>query len=292
MGQIVYVDLLFLINFSMDFLCLFLAAKILSLPLSLGRALLGAAVGGIYADLALFFPFGRALSLLLDIAVCFALCAIVFYRKREGKSLPLYTLVFTAVSMTLGGIMTALFNLLNRSSLAEGMSGVEGDGISVWLFGLLALLSGGITLLGGRFFARRSSVKRAEIEVVYGGRRARLSGMTDTGNLLREPISGRPCIVADIGAMEGVLPAEILRVARKKDVQGWEGIHASHVKNLRLIPTKTASGEGILVGVRMEKITVNFGKGARQVDALLALTELGESAEGSRALIPTTLLVS
>lgn len=290
MGQTVYVDLFFLINFSMDFLCLFLSAKILCLRLSVARGLMGAAVGGLYAVLALFSPLGRIFSLCLDALVCFALCAIAFYRKGEGRSLPLYALVLTAISMALGGIMTALFHLFNRSPLSEGLETVEGDGLSVWVFGLLALISGWLTLMGGRFFAGRSAREKAEIELFYGGRSTRLSAMVDSGNLLREPISGRPCIVTDISALEGLLPAEILRAARKGDPSAMERISPRHVKNLRLIPTKTASGQGVLFGVRMEKITVDCGKGGRQVDALVALAELGKSAHESRALLPCELL--
>ena len=62
--------------------------------------------------------------------------------------------------------MTALFHLLNRSPLSEGLETVEGDGISVWIFALLALISGWLTLLGGRFFATRSARERAQVFVI------------------------------------------------------------------------------------------------------------------------------
>ena len=291
MGQTVYVDLFFLINFSMDFLCFFLTAKILGRRMSLWRGILGAVIGGLYADAALFFSLGRLASFALEIGVCAIMCAAVYGEKRRWRSLPLYILVYVAISMALGGFMTALFNLLNRSALFDGIEQSEGDGISVWVFALLALVSGAITLLGGRFFAGKTAQKHAEIEVRYGGRSACLQAMTDSGNLLCEPISGRPCIVADLAAMEQVLPQEILRAARTEPAVEITRISREHARNLRLIPTKTASGEGMLIGVRMERIAIRTEKEEKEVDAMVALADLGSTAGGKDALLPARLLL-
>ncbi len=291
MGQTVYVDIFFLINFSMDFLCFFLTSKILSRRMPLARGILGAVMGGIYADAALFLSLGKLASLTLDIAVCSAMCAVVFGERKRLRDLPLYILVYTAVSMALGGFMTAFFNLLNRSALFDEGLPREGDGISVWAFALLALISAGITLISGRFFMGRASQKNAEVEVRYEGKSLRLHAMTDNGNFLREPVSGRPCIVADISALEKVLPYEIVRAAKSGNPSAVAGISVRHVKNIRLVPTHTAAGEGILLALRMERITVDSGRGAREVDAFLALADLGGTAGQNEALLPAQLTV-
>ena len=291
MERVVYVDLFFLINFSMDFLGLFLTAKLLSRKLSLGRGLLGAAIGGLYADLALFLPLRSvAAALLVDACACGLMCALAFGERRRWRELPLYILVYTAISMALGGFMTALFSLLNRSPWFEGVENTSPDGISVWVFALLAGISGLITLLAGRFFVARTAQRNAQLELRYGGKSLMLRAMTDSGNLLCEPISGKPCIVADIGSLRGLLPEEILRAARKGATE-IDRVSHRHAGNLRLIPTNTASGQGLLLGVRMERIIVDDGRGAREVDALVALAELGKGADGNEALLPPRLLI-
>ncbi len=290
MGQTVYVDLYFLINFSMDFLCFFLTAKLLDRKLSIGRGLLGAALGGLYADVSLFVPFGYGISLLLDILACGVMCAVVFGERRKWRSLPLYLLVYTAISMALGGFMTALFHLFNRSALFDGIEQTESDGISVWVFALLALLSAGITMLGGRFFRKRTERRYAAIEVVYGGRSVRLHALADSGNLLREPIGGRPCIIADPSSMAQVLPKELIEAGRE-EIPSLERLLQRDMKNVRLIPTKTASGTSMLLGVRVERITVDSGSGSHVVDAVVVLAKSGDGFGGSDALIPTGLLV-
>ena len=79
----VYADLLFLVNFSMDFLCLYLSVKLLHLPRARWRMLLAAALGGVYSVVALLLSVGSWLALALDLGVCFGMCALC----SAGKTL-------------------------------------------------------------------------------------------------------------------------------------------------------------------------------------------------------------
>ena len=291
METTVYVDLFFMINFSMDFLCLYLSAKLLSHKIPLIRGLLAAAFGGIYANAALFFSVGKGAAFAFDVIACAIICAIAFLSKREWRRYPLYIIVYTAVSMALGGAMTALFNLFNRSGIFDGIRETDGDGISVWLFALLAIVSAAITLVGGRFFTKRMSIGEAELEITYGGRSVRLLGMTDSGNLLRDPISGKPCIVADISALSPILPAELREVARNIGSLDLDSIGAEHKRRLVLIPAATVSGGGVLLGVRVDRVSISVKGKKREADAIIALSDLSDGGSSSRALIPSCLTV-
>ncbi|MBE6531025.1 MAG: hypothetical protein E7679_02885 [Ruminococcaceae bacterium] len=288
MGQTVYVDLLFMINFSMDFLCFFICAKILGRKLSVGRAVAASAVGGIYSDLALFISVAYLPSLAIDLAVCVIICTIAFWRKGRVRELPLYILVYFAISMALGGFMTAIFNLLNKADLP--LEGTTSDGISVWMFALLAALSALLTLLGGRFFRRKASQKSAELSVTYNGKSVKLLAMTDSGNLLREPIGGKPCIVADISALEGIIPRALTLAAREKRFSAIERLSPEDARRVRMIPIKTAGGEGALIALKADKITIERGDGSEVLDALIALSDIKNSADGKEALLPPELL--
>ena len=291
MGQTVYVDLLFLINFSMDFLCFFITAKILSRKLPLIRAILGSALGGVYGVMALFPGYGTATALAVDALVCILMCLVVFAAKGRMRDIPLFALVYIAVSMALGGFMTALFNLLNKTDIPLEASDVQSDGISVWVFALLAIICAAITLFGGKFFKRKAEQTSAEIEIAYNGKKLKLRGLVDSGNLLREPISGKPCVVADISKLEKIMPQEILRAARKKDPRAVETFKIENARNIRLIPTRTAAGDGMLIGVRVESVTVSDKKGNKNLDVIIVPAELGNTADGNEALLPSGILV-
>lgn len=287
MEQIVYADIYFLINFSMDFLCLFLAAKLLATPFSFGRALAAAALGGLYAIGALLWALSPLPALLLDMAACTLLCAVAFLRLGHHKAFALTVPVFIAVSMVLGGVMTALFHLLNRWQLP--LSDIAPDGLSVWTFALLAGVSGLITYLSERFFRRRTAARRASVTVSLFGNRVTLTALCDSGNLLHDPLGGKPCIVTDVDALRPLLPTALADAAAQ-NAPPPVTLPAPLRARLRLIPTHTATGEGLLIALRPDTVTIDTGKGARTVDALVALSPLSERADGTAALLPTTLI--
>ncbi|MBR6795203.1 MAG: sigma-E processing peptidase SpoIIGA, partial [Clostridia bacterium] len=56
MEQVIYGDVFFLVNFSMDFLALFITGKLNHAAVPLWRLVLGGTLGGLYATVALFLP--------------------------------------------------------------------------------------------------------------------------------------------------------------------------------------------------------------------------------------------
>ena len=289
MEQTVYLDLLFFVNFSMDFLCFYITAKIMSTSFSVLRVSLAAVVGGIYADAALFLPYGTPWSIFLDIAVCFIICALAFYRKKE-KGLILTSVVYFSVSMALGGFMTALFNLLNRMGFNEAVLGEdEGDGISVWLFTLIALVSALLTLIGGRFFRGRSSVRSVRVEITYRKKKSTFSGVVDSGNFLRDPISGRACIVVDGTILKGIFPQRLLDMADKGELSAI-GVDDDIKRSICLVPASTATGEKMMIGVRSDMIRIDSGRGFCESDAIVVISRIGNVRDGARALVPAEIL--
>ena len=253
------------------------------------RAVAAASLGGIYGGLALFVPSNMILAVMLDVAVCLVMCLVAF-RKDTGQSILFAALVYFSVSMALGGFMTALFNLLNRMGFSELVTNEsEGDGISVWLFALLAAVSALFTLIGGRSFRRRSAVRSAEISVRYGKNEKKLRAMVDSGNLLREPISGRACIAVDIDGLRGIVPDGVLLAASEEKIGALENIGRAFMKNVRLVPARTATGEKILIGIRADSVRIDAGKGEYESDAYLVLSKL-DAPSGVEALVPSELL--
>ncbi|MBR5615806.1 MAG: sigma-E processing peptidase SpoIIGA, partial [Clostridia bacterium] len=195
MEQQVYADLLFLVNFSMDFLGFYLTARLLHRPLSLWRGMLASALGGVYAVAVLFLTVGKVPAFLLDALVCVALCAVAMVGRHEKwKSLLRLCALYLLISVLLGGAMTLLYSQLNR---IPGLTDrVSEEGLSTWLFFGLAVVSGVMTALWDRCF-KRTTHTRVDVIVEQGGKSVRLAGLCDSGNLLRDPISAKVVIPAD-----------------------------------------------------------------------------------------------
>ncbi|MBQ7336238.1 MAG: sigma-E processing peptidase SpoIIGA [Clostridia bacterium] len=286
MVQEVYADLYFLINAGMNLICLMITASLLHRPVKRWRALLACALGGAYAVAALLLGAGGFPGFLSDCAAGLLMCAVAF----AGAKVSFGTLLKTAAvqvltSMVLGGIMTALYTVLNRLELP--LESLQGDGISVWVFAILTAVAGIATLFGGRFFGLSQKTKSVTVHAVLFGKEITLRAMVDSGNLLRDPISGRSVIVADKKALLATLPptlAETLNAdgsALDRPLQDYEKL-----RSIRLIPTQTAAGQILLPAIVPERLNITEGKNTYPADYLIAPAELGNAARGFDAVIP------
>ena len=287
MEQTVYVDLYFIINFAMDFLCFFLVARLLSLRESILRSLAASALGGVYACVSLIVPLDVLLSLALDALAAIAMSAIAFGRKKEPFKIVTYAVVYAAVSIVLGGAMTALFDLFNRIGLDRMLGSEEdADGVSIWLFALLAFLGGLFTIFGARRFKRQSATLKCRVKLSYNENSIELDGLCDSGNLLREPISAKPCIVVARNDVRELFPATFLQAIEE---QRTDKLSADEASRVRVVFMNTASGEKMSYAVRMDKIELDMGNGMSGVDAFVVISTTPIRARGAAALVPSEL---
>ncbi len=289
MIQDVYVDLLFLINFSMDYICLFICSRVLHRKMIVWRMLLASAAGGLYSVISLFLPFHSWLELICDASVAFLLCLIAYSGNKRGlPSLFLSSFLFVGISMMMGGCMSAIFNLLNKLNLP--LDAIREDSISTYFFAILALSAGLISLKSGQIISRRSAITECRLHVRFCEKNFSFLSLIDSGNLVRDPISGRAVIFLDRGVVESSLPLgfidDFLNGRPQKNIV---------CKELRLISLHTASGTSLAVAAKPEKLTAEIedkrGKTiCLELDALISFTHLGKGSRGYTAIVPNEII--
>ncbi|MBQ8309667.1 MAG: sigma-E processing peptidase SpoIIGA [Clostridia bacterium] len=283
MIQDVYVDLYFLINVSMNLLCLMITASLLHLRVKRWRAIVAASLGALYAVAALILGAGGILGFLADLAIAILMCTVTFtVRPLSFFHLLKCTAVQMLTSMLLGGIMTALYSLLNRIDLP--LDSLEGDGLSVWSFAILSAIAALMTARGGRFLGRSAKTRCITVHATLFGKQITLRALVDTGNLLREPVSGKGVIVADRKTLLAALPRDVAQVLSASDPAVWLSDPAV-AHRVRVIPIRTASGESLLPAILPETLHLTEGKTVLPTDHLIAPAELAASADGFDAVI-------
>lgn len=284
MTQTVYGDLLFFVNFCMDFQCLFLTAKLLRRPFPPLRAALASALGALYACVALFITVSGGVAFFSDLAVCFLMCVAVFAaRGTHFRAIFVPFALYFGVSFAVGGVMSGMATLLSRLALP-----IETDAGSISSMGffLLAAFGGLCTFLWGRLCQRRAKVRRALLTLSLFGRELRVQGLVDTANLLIDPVSGRPVVILSAEAAQEWLPPA-LRDASPATVSALPPALACRV---RLIPTKTVTGGGLLLAFLPEEAFVDSGKGNVPVQPAIALAAKESLPADCAALLPSAIL--
>ncbi len=294
MEQVVYGDVLFLINFSMDFLALYICARVLHRKIKTVPFVISASLGGAYSVASLFIELPRLFLLIFDVAIAFAMCAVAFEVSKDNKfSLSracISSFTFFVCEMLFGGAVTALFNMLGCTSFAERMS--IGDinsaysDIPLWMFVFLAGTSAIITYIGGRLFGRGVSEKTVEIRIENGGNTLLFSALVDSGNLLSDPLTGKPVVVIGYEKIKNFLPPDVRAYAYDMNTGK---LSIENAKRIRHIPASGVGHSTVLVGFVPERMTISAGNKSCEADAVVAIEKNVCDFGGLDAIVPIRL---
>lgn len=234
----VYLDLVMGLNFGVDFLLLLGSNRLSGFPNGWKRCALAAALGAIYSG-ACLLPGFRFLGNLSWRVVCLSLMGgIAFGLDRSAIK---RTGMFLLLSFAMGGCATGF----GRND-----------------FGML-LLSAGIICLLCRICVGTGAGARRFVPVVIhqGDVSVAVTALRDTGNTLRDPITGEQVLILGPEEAEkliGLSPSQL----RKP----METMMERPIPGLRLVPF-AAIGQpaGMLLAKRMEKVQVGSWRGSALV---------------------------
>ena len=287
MTEEIYGDVLFLINFSMDFLSLYIAGKIMHFKMSAWRVILGASVGAVYGVCSLLFDLGALFNNVITVLVMVMMCAIAF-RFGSFRSFAATAALFCGISMLIGGIMTAAFTKLGKYQTYIEIGGsihtIYGD-LPIWLFAVLAAISALATWGIGRLIKRKRGLRSCEIKLGFGAAYTDFVCLVDSGNMLTEPISGTPVIFIKSESAR-FLPDDLLLAM----TDGVASLDIKTIGRLRLIPSRTVSGDGVVVAAVPDRCYLRCGGEYEPKKALVAVDFTGGNFGGFPALVPETLL--
>ena len=259
--SVIYADTLFAVNFSMDFLALYITGKSLHTAIDPGKLTLSASIGAIFATITAVLPYeGRIAGIIgcLTFIGCAALMCFTAYRCRIAKS----TAVFIAVNLGLGGMISAMCSWLRKSGF-EASQTLEP--LTLIVFGMIA---GAASLLYGRLGRTKERETEVTIKLPDGDKKLYL--LSDSGNLLYEPISGKPVVIARPSAL-GI------------DELTPENVPESLKMKLRAIPSESIAGKRLIYGFAAG-LTID----RRVIEAVIAPVEADFG--GYDGIIPEILL--
>jgi len=281
-SQAIYGDIFFIINFSMDFLALFLAGKILRRKMKLSLMCLAAALGGVYSVLRLVFVGHGAVDFAINIVILMLMCFIAF-KWNNWKSFTLSCVLFVGMSFFLGGAMTAFYNILNQVFGQYPLNtGEQSAPIELWHLALLAAAGAAVALIWGRLTYSGAKKPPATVKITFNERTLEVVGLVDSGNLLHEPISRRPVIMLTRKMAFNLLGEEVHHL--KPDSIAELGEKTS--LRVRLVPVDSVGGRSMIVALIPDSVSVND----IEKEACLGIdqTENGDFG-GHQALVPALL---
>jgi len=295
----VYVDVMLAVNLVMDFFILWAVGRLAHLPIKTGRLLLGAVLGAAYS-LVIFFPESTILNSLGAKIACSLLMILVAYYPLKIKVF-LYSVAYLyMISFAMGGaVIAAAYLADNSSGYVRVFSPGDSLGNSLhygWL--LMGILVALIIGWGGLVYLRRNRLQQELINsltIALPGRTLQLKALLDTGNQLSEPLTNRPVVVVEAGALQQALPKSIWNALQHEELEMVElaaGLEPEWASRLRLIPySSVGKNNGMMAGIRPDWVEVTGRVGSiRSSNVILGLVYRTLSREGRyQALLPPAI---
>lgn len=245
--MLVYIDVVIVLNFMVDFLLLLGTNRLCSHPPAAGRAAIAAGVGGLYGGICLLPGFAflgnllwRLVSLAFMAVIAFG-CSISAMRRG---------IIFAFLCMALGGMAL----------------GIGGTGFLT----LITAAAGVFLLCRVGFRGRIGNREFVPVELFFNEKRVRLTALRDTGNTLRDPVTGAPVLVIDAqtaGKLTGLTTQQL-----KTPVESMGAM-----PGLRLIPYHAVGkADGMLLALRFSKVKIGDWQGS----SLVAFAPEGLHSDG------------
>ena len=278
--QVLYIDVFFLINLTVDLLAAFFAVRLLHIPSSIARLLLLSGLGAVSAVIDVFladFPFFRALNSALFLIVTALAVSKVISIARRIK----FLLVFLVIELLLGGIVYYSYGLLDRyfDGLSEYFtSGEENRG--ALLVSLLILLAIGVLKLLIMIFSSQATVRVVGIDIKICEYSISTDALVDSGNLVKDPMNMNPVIFIKPELARSFLPREITELSSLDLLAG------ELRRRVRLVPVSRGGKTHIMTGVRPDAVEVTLDRRREFIEVTVVIDREGGKFGGYDALVP------
>lgn len=288
----VYGDIFLLTNFVVDLALLWAAATLARHPARIWRLALGACVGAAYSLGVLVAGRGPSGGLLGLLVAAAGMLAAAFLPTTPAAFVALYG-YFLAAAVFLGGavLVTDLAASSLRPDYALGPSEARWWAVAA---GLAVVLTAGRAAWGSFRRRSREAGRLLAVTAEVDDRSADLTALVDTGNQLRDPLSGHPVVVVELTAIAALLPARLVEVYQAGPAAGLDGgfigslsgldrLPESWLARVRVVPfTSLGKENGLLLGFRPDGLTVRGSGGpGRRRDVVVCVYAGTLSEDGS-----------
>lgn len=189
----------------------------------------------------------------------------IAYLPNNFKKLFKELIMFYLISFVFGGSAFALLYFVKPENI------MIRNGVYVGNYPLKIALLGGIvgftiTHIAFKLVKNKISTKNmyCEISIEINQKTTNAKALIDSGNLLKEPISGYPVIVVEKYKLVGILPSNILGNL-KEILQGnysnedTDNELEYYLPKFRVIPFSSLGKQnGMLLGIKADKVTIFF----------------------------------
>ena len=239
---VIYIDVLFLINFTMNCLVLLLVKKVLKQTTTWVRLLAASIAGAAWACFVSVFRINnQIIEFILSNIIIGLLMIVIAFKTKDIHSAIRNLIGLYLSTFLLGGIFGSIYYHTNLgyylNKIIRGEYERESD-IGIFLLIGIAAFFVAMKIIYITDQKRKSQQNLFQVQIELNGNLVKTTGLLDTGNSLYEPISKKPV---------NIIEYDLIKVYLADDKP-----------NLRVIPFKSIGKEqGIIYGITVNQLIID-----------------------------------
>ena len=251
----IYIDVVLIENVIMNYIILYATGVIYKAKLKNIRLIFSSVIGAIYAILSYAQILEIYTGLILKIILSTSMVYIAL-NAQNLKTLIKQVIIFYLTSFIFGGVSFALLYFIKPQNI------LMKNGIYIGAYPIKIVFLGGIVgfvIIRIAFKIIKGKISKKElmckIKIKVLNKTLETTAMIDTGNLLKEPITGAPVIVIEKQAMQEIIPGNILNNMDKiLKGESQDDLGELYTK-LRIIPfSSLGKANGMLLGIKPDEV--------------------------------------
>ena len=292
----IYIDVVLFENLIMNYIILLATGIILKIKIKHLRLIIASLIGAIYSIFGYISNIKAYSNMILKIILSIIIIYVA-YNPQDVKKMWKELLVFYLTSFAFGGAAFALIYIVKPQDI------LMKNGLFLGTYPLKTVILAAIVafiLIIGVFKIVKSKISKKDmfkdIKINIEGKEVQVKAMVDTGNMLKEPISGKPVIVVEHTLLYDILPKEILNNLEKilgGDIESLpDEIKNKYISKLKFIPFSSLGKQnGMLIGITPTYVEVMQEENTKKEDVIIGIYNKSFTKNGEyRALIGIDLI--
>ena len=256
----VYLDIILLENICMNYIILLATGLIVKTKISTIRIFLSSLLGSIYAVISYTTKLEIYSTLIMKILLSIAMIYLAFNSKNI-KQITKHLFIFYLTSFAFGGCVFALLYFVKPQNI------LIKNGVYIGTYPLKIAVLGAIVafiIINISFKIIKDKFNKktmyCNLEIYIESKQTNIRALVDTGNFLKEPITGNSVIVVEKEKLHNLIPNEILdNIQEIMYGNKNDNLESNFLARLRLIPfSSLGNPNGMLIGAKADKVIVNF----------------------------------
>lgn len=273
-----YIDVYFMINFTVDILAIFIAMKIIHARFNIKKLLLSGSIGAFAATVELFLK-NYLVRVFVAAIFIFTITSILLKTASMSRKIK-FILSFYIASFLISGAVEFVYGILDAHIDAIFSESQQPANRKAIVFSLIILLVIGVLRLFIMVFSNSLTEKSTNLRIELEEKSLELEALIDTGNLVKDPMNMNPVIFIKKSKAQSIIPLSVI------ELSNIDSLSHDYRKRIRLVPVTRNSTTHVMTGIRVDKVFILNGSFKEEIEATVVIDKEDGTFGGYYAITP------